>query len=237
MNTDTAHLIDAQSVVRLPPKQHAPVAISYNVPQTLYTSRLKRLLDVAISLFLISAFLSWITAILFVLIRTGSKGPLFFIQERKGHLGKTFSCIKFRTMRLTDDSGTVQASDDDARITRIGRFLRITHIDELPQLINVLLNDMSLVGPRPHMLYHDLLFSGLLPRYQLRHLVKPGITGLAQSAGFHGATNDFLSISNRTRLDLFYVKRMSFRLDLSILLTTLFIVPVKCVKRLYAGGN
>jgi lipopolysaccharide/colanic/teichoic acid biosynthesis glycosyltransferase len=87
------------------------------------------------------------------------------------------------------------------------------------------------------MLYHDMLFSALLPQYQLRHLVKPGITGLAQSAGYHGATAVFFSISNRTRLDLFYVKRMSLGLDVKILLTTLFIVPVKCIKRLYAGSN
>jgi lipopolysaccharide/colanic/teichoic acid biosynthesis glycosyltransferase len=140
-------------------------------------------------------------------------------------------------MRLSDRSETLQASDDDDRITRVGWFLRLTHIDELPQLINVLWNDMSLVGPRPHMLYHDMLFSALLPQYQFRHLVKPGITGLAQSAGYHGATSDFFSISNRTRLDLFYVRRLSLGLDLRILLITLFIVPVKCMKRLYAGGN
>ena len=87
------------------------------------------------------------------------------------------------------------------------------------------------------MLYHDMVFSALLPQYQTRHIVKPGITGLAQAAGYHGATSDFLCISNRTRLDLFYVKRVSMILDLRILLKTLFVVPVKCVKRFYAGAD
>jgi len=215
----------------------APKVMVWQAPHTAYTARAKRVLDVVIASALVLLLLSWITPLLFVLIRLGSRGPLLFIQERIGLHGRPFPCLKFRTMRLSDRSETLQASADDSRITRIGWFLRLTHIDELPQLINVLWNDMSLVGPRPHMLYHDMLFSALLPQYQFRHKVKPGITGLAQSAGYHGATSDFFSISNRTRLDLFYVKRISFGLDVRILLTTLFIVPVKCIKRLYAGSD
>jgi putative colanic acid biosynthesis UDP-glucose lipid carrier transferase len=207
---------------------------AFAAPATMYASRLKRVFDIIASFVLIILLLSWITPVLFVLIRLGSRGPLFFVQKRTGLAGKSFSCLKFRTMRLSELSDTLQANADDVRITRLGRLLRITHIDELPQLVNVLLNDMSLVGPRPHMISHDQLFSTLLPDYRLRHLVKPGITGLAQAAGYHGATPDFFSISNRTRLDLFYVKRVSFGLDVKILLTTLFIVPVKFIKSAHA---
>lgn len=200
------------------------------VPETAYTAYLKRISDIVISLVLITTVLSWMIPLLFILIKLTSKGPLFFIQERVGLNGKRFACIKFRTMRPNRQSETIQAGSDDKRITRIGMFLRVTHIDELPQLFNVLLNDMSIVGPRPHMLYHDMLFSSVLPQYHSRHLVKPGITGLAQSAGFHGETPDYRSISNRTRMDLFYVKRLSLRLDLRILMTTVFIVPLKYLK-------
>ena len=237
MNTDTARLIETHNVVRPPQRLHVAPTQASKAPDTFYTQGVKRILDLVIASLLILLLLSWMVPLLFVLIRLGSKGPLFFIQERTGFMGKPFSCIKFRTMRLSDRSETQQARADDGRITRLGWFLRITHIDELPQLINVLLNDMSLVGPRPHMLYHDMVFSALLPQYHNRHIVKPGITGLAQAAGYHGATSDFFSISNRTRLDLFYVRRMSLALDLCILLKTLFIVPVKCIKRLYAGAN
>ena len=189
-------------------------------PRTPYTAVFKRTLDIFIASLLIVLLLSWMTPLLFVLIRLGSKGPLFFIQQRSGRGGRLFPCIKFRTMRLNADADRMQAQTDDDRITGIGHFLRSTHIDELPQLFNVLLNHMSLVGPRPHMLYHDVVFAGLLPQYPLRQLVKPGITGLAQSAGYFGATPDFRSISCRTRLDLFYVKHTSLRLDMCILLKT-----------------
>lgn len=201
-----------------------PAPAECRVPQTAYTAFFKRGLDVVVAGLLTLLLLSWMTPLLYVLIRLGSKGPLFFIQQRSGRGGKPFPCIKFRTMRLNADSDQMQANVDDDRITCIGRFLRITHIDELPQLINVLLNHMSLIGPRPHMLYHDVVFSALLPQYPQRQLVKPGITGLAQSAGYFGATPDFLSISCRTRLDLFYVKHTSFRLDVCILLKTLAVL-------------
>lgn len=214
-------------------QQHIRVQkpVCYLVPDTAYTVYLKRFLDIIISLVLITSVLSWMIPLLFILIKSTSRGPLFFIQERVGLNGKRFSCFKFRTMRINQHSETIQAGSDDKRITKIGMLLRLTHIDELPQLINVLLSDMSIVGPRPHMLYHDKLFSAVLPQYHNRHLVKPGITGLAQCSGFHGATPDYQSISNRTRLDLFYVNRVSIRLDIKILLATFFIVPVKYLKR------
>lgn len=201
------------------------------VPQTLYTLRLKRVFDVVTASVLSILLLSWLIPVLFVLIRLSSRGPLFFVQQRVGKNGRVFPCIKFRTMRINNSSHTAQAHSQDDRITSLGHILRVTHIDELPQLINVLLNHMSIIGPRPHMLYHDFLFSDMLPQYQLRHLVKPGITGLAQSTGFYGATPDFFSVSGRTRLDVFYVKHVSSRLDLRIFLATLVMVPAKCFKR------
>jgi lipopolysaccharide/colanic/teichoic acid biosynthesis glycosyltransferase len=201
------------------------------VPKTLYTLRIKRVFDIVTASVLSILLLSWLIPVLFVLIRLSSRGPLFFVQQRIGKNGRVFPCMKFRTMRVNDSSHTAQAHSDDDRITPLGRILRITHIDELPQLINVLLNHMSIIGPRPHMLYHDFLFSDMLPQYQLRHLVKPGITGLAQSTGFYGATPDFFSVSGRTRLDVFYVKHVSSRLDLKIFFATLVMVPAKCFKR------
>lgn len=237
MDTETIQLNMVQLTMNRP--RRAPVAepVACMPPRSLYYTYGKRALDVAIASLLILLLLSWMVPVLFVLIRLGSRGPLFFIQKRTGLGGKCFSCIKFRTMRLSKDSEILQAGADDHRITPVGRFLRTTHIDELPQLINVLLNDMSLVGPRPHMLYHDQFFSVLLPQYPNRYVLKPGITGLAQAAGYHGATPDFLSISNRTRLDLFYVRKMSALLDLKILLKTLFIVPVKLFKHAHADAH
>jgi putative colanic acid biosynthesis UDP-glucose lipid carrier transferase len=222
-----------------PVKQRLPSRLAINpvrqqtisVPKTLYTTLIKRVFDIIAAATLCVLLLSWIIPVLFVLIKLSSRGPLFFVQQRIGKNGKAFPCVKFRTMRINDRSHTEQACSDDDRITSIGRILRITHIDELPQLFNVLLNHMSIVGPRPHMLYHDFLFSDMLPQYQLRHLVKPGITGLAQSAGYYGATPDFYSVSGRTRLDVFYVKHVSSRLDLRILLATIIMVPAKCFNR------
>jgi putative colanic acid biosynthesis UDP-glucose lipid carrier transferase len=221
---------------------HAPEHIVLSraiqmVPYTVYTAGLKRAFDVIASVLLIILVLSWLVPLLFVLVRLGSKGPLFFVQQRIGKGCKAFTCIKFRTMRLNDKSHELQADDDDLRVTPIGRLLRATHIDELPQVFNVLLNQMSLVGPRPHMLYHDMLFSGMLPQYPMRHLVKPGITGLAQASGYYGSTPDLFSISSRTRLDLFYVQHISPGLDLKILATTMFIVPTKLFTRKRADGN
>lgn len=243
MDAETLYMIEEPRLLHQHSHTDEVKAIVYDVPHSLYTSRIKRLVDVVVSSVLIVLLLSWMVPVLFLLIRLTSRGSLFFTQQRTGRFGRYFTCIKFRTMRLNNESETAQARIGDKRITGIGKFLRVTHIDELPQLINVLLGDMSLVGPRPHMLYHDMLFSDLLPNYQARHMVKPGITGLAQAAGYHGTTTDFYSISSRTRLDLFYVRRMSLALDLRIVLKTLFLVPVKFIvsvkrmKRGYGSNN
>lgn len=217
------------STVRIEAIPHSEA--NYYVARNAYASIFKRGIDIIVSVVLLLSILSWLTPLLYLAIRLGSRGPLFFVQKRIGLGGRHFPCIKFRTMRVNDACHFVQARTDDERITKIGSFLRATHIDELPQLINVLLNHMSIIGPRPHMLYHELLFSDMLPEYKNRRLVKPGITGLAQSAGYYGATPDFLSISGRTRLDLFYVQHISPGLDLRIFATTLMMVPAKLIKR------
>ncbi|MBS1630434.1 MAG: sugar transferase [Bacteroidetes bacterium] len=194
---------------------------SFVIPSTGYALFVKRGVDILLASILIVALLSWMIPVLFILIRLDSAGPLFFIQQRGGRDGKPFPCIKFRTMRINAARDLKSAEIGDKRITSMGHFLRKTHLDELPQLINVLRNEMSLVGPRPHMLYHDTIFSALFPNYPLRQSVKPGITGLAQSLGYFGATPDLRTIACRTRLDLFYIQRVSLTLDLSILFKTI----------------
>lgn len=181
----------------------------------------KRAIDLILSAVLIVLVLTWLTPVLYVLIRLGSEGGAFFRQTRMGRNGKLFVCLKFRTMYLNEKSDILQASADDQRITPLGRWLRRFHIDELPQLINVLRGDMSLVGPRPYMLADHELFGSLLPDYDLRHSVKPGLTGLAQVKGFHGPTPDFRSIRCRTRLDHFYVQKSGLFLDLKIIAATI----------------
>lgn len=181
----------------------------------------KRCFDVLLSFVLIIALLSWLSLLLCIIIKISSRGPVLFSQKRIGKNGKIFTCYKFRTMHLNDASDAVQAKGDDMRITSAGRFLRTTHIDELLQLINILLGDMSFIGPRPHMLSDDTLFSALSPDYDRRKCVKPGLTGLAQIKGFHGFAQDILSISSRTKMDLLYIRKASLLLDVKILLATL----------------
>jgi Undecaprenyl-phosphate glucose phosphotransferase len=150
-----------------------------------------------------------------------SPGPVLFRQKRGGFNGRSFQILKFRTMHVMEDDATIkQATRDDGRVTRIGRWLRRTSIDELPQLINVLLGDMSLVGPRPHALAHDDQYSKLIASYPCRHHVKPGITGWAQVNGFRGETLTLAPMKRRVELDLWYVSNWSFWLDLRILIRT-----------------
>ena len=185
-------------------------------------SSLKRLFDVILSFTLIVGLLSWLSLIVGLFIKLNSRGPVLFVQKRIGRQGKVFTCYKFRTMHPNDSSDLIPAQDNDKRITSIGKFLRKTHIDELLQLINILVGDMSFVGPRPHMTSDDRFFSVLLPDYDLRKCIKPGLTGLAQVKGFHGLAPDVQSISGRTKMDIFYIKNASLLFDLRILIATLF---------------
>jgi len=155
-----------------------------------------------------------------VLIKLDSKGPVFFLQKRIGKGGRVFTCYKLRTMVVNGHADERPASEDDMRITGIGRFLRTTHLDELPQFLNVLLGSMSLVGPRPYMITDDHRFSRMVPGHNFRNFVKPGITGLSQVKGFHGAGLDFQTIFSRYQWDTFYVRNASTFLDFRILHST-----------------
>jgi lipopolysaccharide/colanic/teichoic acid biosynthesis glycosyltransferase len=154
-------------------------------------------------------------------IRFESAGPSLFRQQRLGLNGKPFRIFKFRTMHVLEDGENVrQAEPNDERVTRVGRFLRSSSFDELPQLINVLKGEMSLVGPRPHAIAHDKQFGALIPNYALRQRIKPGITGWAQVNGFRGATPAVHLMRRRIDLDVWYALNASFVLDLKILLRT-----------------
>jgi putative colanic acid biosynthesis UDP-glucose lipid carrier transferase len=180
----------------------------------------KRLFDVFFSLIIIVFVLSWLAPILFVLIKLESEGPLFFKQKRDGYKGNQFICYKFRSMHMNEMSELEPATQNDDRITKIGRILRRTSIDELPQFINVLKGEMSIVGPRPHMLSQTKKYAKIVDKFMVRHMVKPGITGLAQTRGFRGEIVKNADMSNRVRFDIFYIENWSFFLDLKIMLRT-----------------
>ena len=146
----------------------------------------KRVFDLLFALFVIVFVLSWLLPILFIVIWMDSRGPVFFTQKRVGKGGKMFRCFKLRTMIINDDADIKQAIVGDPRITRVGRFLRNSSLDELPQFFNVLAGDMSVVGPRPHMLADDIHFAELIKGYNERNIMKPGITGMAQVKGYKG---------------------------------------------------
>ncbi len=185
-----------------------------------YYFTVKRAMDITISAVFILLIMSWLLPIIALLIKISSKGPVFFIQKRTGYLGVEFDCFKFRTMRVNADADTKQATANDKRITRIGKLLRLTHLDETPQLFNVLIGDMSVVGPRPHMLYHTRYYSQFIPYYNLRHEVAPGMTGMAQIKGYMGEINAERELRKRIQWDIYYLKNRSVLLDVKILFTT-----------------
>jgi putative colanic acid biosysnthesis UDP-glucose lipid carrier transferase len=182
---------------------------------------LKRCADIFISILAIVFILSWLTPILAIIIKLSSRGPVFFFQKRNMRNGLVFTCIKFRTMRVNDDADILPAAENDRRITRVGRFLRDHYIDELPQFINVLLGQMSVIGPRPHMLADNLHFAQHISYYNERHRAKPGITGLAQVMGFTGNTKNFQDLTARINTDIYYLRHWSAKMDCIILLRTL----------------
>jgi undecaprenyl-phosphate galactose phosphotransferase/putative colanic acid biosynthesis UDP-glucose lipid carrier transferase len=156
-------------------------------------------------------------------IKLDGKGPVFFLQNRKGFNGRQFVMFKFRTMTVQENGEVVtQATRNDPRVTKIGRLLRAASIDELPQLLNVLRGEMSLIGPRPHALAHDNQFEKLLQDYAFRHHVKPGMTGWAQVHGLRGATPSVQDIARRVEMDLWYINNWSLWLDVQILVKTAF---------------
>jgi putative colanic acid biosynthesis UDP-glucose lipid carrier transferase len=167
--------------------------------------------------------LSPLFAIVAIGIKYSSKGPVFFSQTRLGLNGKTFQVLKFRSMNMHQENGKVaQATQGDPRITKFGQFLRRTSIDELPQFINVLIGDMSVVGPRPHAMQHNEMYEELLDMYMARHRVKPGITGWAQIHGLRGETDTLDKMKKRVQYDLHYIQNWSLLMDLRILAWTTF---------------
>ncbi len=182
----------------------------------------KRLYDIVVSSLVILFILSWLVPIISLLIWLESRGPVFFIQERSGKGGKPFNCIKFRSMKVNNEANAKQATKGDARITRLGRFLRKSSFDELPQFFNVFMSDMSVVGPRPHMVKHTDDYSKLLNHYMIRHFLKPGITGWAQIHGYRGEIRQVDDINNRVEYDLWYLENWSLWLDTRIIVMTAF---------------
>mgnify|MGYP000132996172 FL=1 len=180
----------------------------------------KRLFDIVFSLLFLCTIFPIIFIIIGLAIKITSPGPFFFKQKRSGEENKEFWCYKFRSMRVNKDSDKVQATLNDPRKTRLGNFMRKTSIDELPQFINVLLGDMSVVGPRPHMLKHTEEYSKLIDKYMVRHLVKPGITGWAQVTGFRGETKELWQMEGRVEHDIWYLEHWTFMLDLYIIYKT-----------------
>lgn len=183
---------------------------------------IKRSFDVLLSLFVIVAILSWLTPILGLIIKLESKGPVFFKQKRNGLDYKEFYCYKFRSMRPNPDAHLYQISKNDPRVTRIGKIIRKTSIDELPQFINVLKGEMSVVGPRPHMVSHTHMYAERIDKFMVRHFIKPGITGLAQVSGYRGEVEDDNHIINRVKYDIFYLENWSLLLDIKIVFQTVY---------------
>ena len=181
---------------------------------------IKRIFDFCVALVLLT-LLSPLLLVVAVLVKLNSPGPVFFRQRRQGFNQRLFRIFKFRTMTVTEDGDVVtQAVKDDPRMTRLGRHLRRWNIDELPQLANVLLGDMSLVGPRPHALTHDRDFESRVAFYARRHNIKPGITGWAQVNGWRGATDTEQKVQARVEHDLYYIDNWSISFDLYILALT-----------------
>lgn len=204
-----------------------PVLSQAKYPLDFFTNAaIKRLFDLVFSLIVLIGICSWLFPIIILLIKIdGSKGSVFFIQKRYGYHDEVFDCLKFRTMRSENNASNCTTAVNDDRITKIGKFLRKTSLDEMPQFINVLRGEMTIVGPRPHMLLVDDFYKPRISRYSVRSMVKPGITGLAQVSGLRGDEGDMkIGMKKRILADSFYVKNWSFSMDIVIILKTVFLI-------------
>jgi hypothetical protein len=184
----------------------------------------KRMFDIVFSLLVIMLIMTWLYPIIALLIKLQSPGPVIFKQLRSGEKNEPFLCYKFRSMRVNAESDLKQAVKGDARITKIGQFIRKTSIDELPQFFNVLKGDMSVVGPRPHMLNHTKEYNEVTENFMVRHFVKPGITGLSQIRGLRGEITDMKYIQERIDMDIEYVENWNVISDIKICFLTLYFV-------------
>ncbi len=179
----------------------------------------KRVFDIIFSLLVIIFILSWLVPIMSLIIKIESKGPVFFKQNRPGLNESEFFCYKFRSMKINQRT-EMEASRNDPRVTKTGKFIRKTSIDELPQFFNVLLGDMSIVGPRPHLWSQNKTYASKIQKYMVRHYVKPGITGLAQVKGFRGEIETDDDMINRIKFDVFYIENWSLLMDIKIIFQT-----------------
>ena len=195
--------------------RHEPLLYGYN-------RMLKRFFDIIFSLTFLVTLFPFIYIVVAIVTKVTSPGPIFFKQMRTGLQGRDFYCYKFRSMQVNDEADELQAKKDDPRKTRFGDFLRRSNLDEFPQFWNVFKGDMSVVGPRPHMLKHTDLYSSIIDKYMVRHLVKPGITGWAQVNGCRGETRTVSAMERRVECDVWYIENWSFMLDLKIIMVTIF---------------
>ena len=182
----------------------------------------KRFFDIIVSFMVIILILSWLIPLLGIIIWLESKGPIFFAQQRTGRDNKTFNCLKFRSMKINNEANTKQAERNDDRLTRIGKFMRRTSLDEFPQFINVFKGEMSIVGPRPHMLRHTEDYSKIMGQYMVRQFLKPGVTGWAQVHGYRGEIKDNEQLRKRIEHDIWYMENWNIWLDMRIMFLTVY---------------
>ena len=202
---------------------NVPVLSIRREPLELLENRiLKRTFDIVCAALFLCTIFPFIYIVVGIAIKMNSPGPVFFKQKRSGEDGKEFWCYKFRSMRVNTQCDTLQATEHDPRKTKIGEIIRRTSIDELPQFINVLKGDMSIVGPRPHMLKHTKEYSQLINKFMVRHFVKPGITGWAQVTGYRGETKELWQMEGRVIRDIWYIEHWAFLLDLYIIYKTVY---------------
>lgn len=202
---------------------HIPVLMARKEPlDNLINRMIKRSFDVLFSLTIILVVVPWLFPVIAIIIKLSSRGPVFFKQWRSGLNNRPFLCYKFRTMSTSNANPLEQAKRDDPRITKTGRILRKTSMDELPQFFNVFIGNMSIVGPRPHMIQHTEKYSKIIQSFMVRHFVKPGITGLAQVSGYRGETTDPSLMEKRVQHDIWYLENWSLFLDIKIIFLTIF---------------
>jgi putative colanic acid biosynthesis UDP-glucose lipid carrier transferase len=213
--------IKSKKLMQVQNYDHIPVISVRPEPlENVLNRTIKRVFDIVFSLFVIVFVISWLFPILAIIIKLQSTGPVFFTQVRSGKDNVPFKCYKFRSMRVNNDADQRQASRTDDRITAIGAFIRKTSLDEFPQFFNVLIGNMSVVGPRPHMVSHTERYSQLIDQFMVRHFLKPGITGWAQISGFRGETKTTEDMLLRVEADVWYLENWSFLLDLKIIFLT-----------------
>ena len=199
---------------------NTPVLVTRREPlNDFLSSFVKRSFDILFSGLVLLLSPLWLFP-LAIAVKLSSPGPVFFKQLRTGKEGRDFWCYKFRSMKVNKDSDLMQATKNDPRKTKLGNFLRKSNLDELPQFINIFMGDMSVVGPRPHMLRHTEIYSSSIDKYMLRHLVKPGLTGWAQVNGYRGETKEDWQMIKRVEYDIWYMENWSFWLDMKIIYKT-----------------